>query len=307
MNYIRNIVEALKQFSHKVLGDFLGIRCMQLDGYEPATPSSSCGICHRNEQTFPCKKGYITCMNPSKRHKICIDCFEETTIRSCEQSQTSAFIQNGYRVACADCLAECGKQYRYKRGSIRSYCTQDVFNKFEAAVATAKREAANMHMQKKDAGKKFNRDRSLSRHALHVSENILVVHDRKLGGGGFCPNKLCNAPPFSPDWTHCMCLHCPKCEVTFCGWCLFSFGFNLNPSRKTEAHNHIKTCPNSQNPGRLYTRGDGESTKAEDFQIAHAPRKKQEVLKYIQDLSPADQMNIKIILKDDLKLCRVDI
>ena len=56
-------------------------------------------------------------------------------------------------------------------------------------------------------------------------------------------------------------------QVTFCGWCLFSFGFSLNSKRKTEAHNHIKTCPNSQNPGNLYTRGDGESTKAEDFQV----------------------------------------
>ncbi len=218
-----------------------------------AAAARVCGVCNDDNCNM------ADCVQCSAGHIVCKTCFALQIASETGADVRDAFVRNGCNITCAFCKVP------FRERDFVSVVSDEAFDKlklardevaelraenrlrgeFEARVDRLRQELArgqDAHTQK------------ISRHRLHIAENILTLK---------CPRANCGRAFL--DYTGCMALYC-QCGCGFCAWCLADCA--------TDAHSHVLKCPRNLQPG-------GYGGTLEQFNTAHRNRVGPLVLAYL--------------------------
>jgi hypothetical protein len=217
-----------------------------------AAAARVCGVCTDDYNV-------VDCVQCSAGHIVCKTCFALQIASQTGTDVRDVFVRNNCNVTCAFC------QVPFREREFISVVSDDAFEtlkrarddvaelraenrlrgEFEARVERLRQELArgqDAHTQK------------ISRHRLHIAENILTLK---------CPRAQCGRAFL--DYAGCMALYC-QCGCGFCAWCLADCG--------ADAHPHVLQCPHNLQRG-------GYGGSLEQFNTAHRARVRPLVLAYL--------------------------
>jgi hypothetical protein len=222
-----------------------------------------CGVCTEDHNVADC----VQC---SAGHIVCKTCFALQITSQTGADVRDDFVKNKCNITCAFC------HVHFHERDFVSVVSDDAFDalkrarddvaelraenrlrgEFEARVERLRQELArgqDAHTQK------------ISRHRLHVAENILTLK---------CPRATCGRAFI--DYAGCMALYCP-CGCGFCAWCLADCG--------GDAHAHVLACPHNLQRGSY-------GGSAEEFKTAHRTRVRPLLLAYLATVPQAENAEV---------------
>ncbi len=223
----------------------------------------NCGVCTDDYNVADC----VQC---SAGHIVCKTCFALQITAQTGADVRDEFVRNKCNITCAFCKVP------FRERDFVSVVSDDAFDalkrarddvaelraenrlrgEFEARVERLRQELArgqDAHTQK------------ISRHRLHVAENILTLK---------CPRATCGRAFI--DYAGCMALYC-QCGCGFCAWCLADCG--------GDAHPHVLACPHNLQRGSY-------GGSVEEFKTAHRTRVRPLLLAYLATVPQAENAEV---------------
>ena len=170
------------------------------------------------------KKECISCDN---NHDMCQECFETQVHSQISQESIGEFANNLCKITCKYCSTKNTFTDKKVIANIsENLCEQ--FFKIKEDILTRKAEIEYEKRHCENISKS-----KIEQHCNFICENILTLH---------CTNKKCNTAIF--DFNGCFAIECASCKSNLCAWCLGDYS--------PDAHQHVKTCKYSLNPGSVF-------------------------------------------------------
>jgi len=230
-----------------------------------AAAAASCGICLE-------KFNVSDCVQCTGGHVVCKTCFVLQIRAQTGQDVRDSFVRNGCNIICAFCKVP------FRERDFISVVVDDAFQLITRArdeVAELRAEnrlraeyEARMELLRQELARGQDAHaQKVSRHRLHIAENILTLK---------CPRAQCGRAFL--DYAGCMALTC-SCGCGFCAWCLQDCG--------GDAHAHVLTCPRN-----LLPKSYGGSH--DQFQTVHRERVRPLVLQYLAGVPQTEVADVSL-------------
>ena len=249
----------------------------QVEELENAAPAPA-------DADMPDAVDLITC-------NVCVDNFDPKTMQNCDEANpalhtvcTECFL-NGIRTAFNDskvdvkCLggARCGTFYSHK--ILRTVLPEPDFDRW-------------LILQKQDGVREVetSRDQYWKQHILSGEAQVILSSEEICDE--ILTNKCPNCRQTWLDFSGCFAVVCgnPQCRTRFCAWCM-----DFHHSEWHEAHFHVRTCPQSLNPGFFFCPNEdpqdplGEGKLEQNmryFKKAHIADRRRRYEEMMQNIAP---------------------
>lgn len=256
-------------------------RVEQQNSEEKKQNARSCGACYSDLLS---NEG-VSCsaLAPNVKHLLCEPCFNVMCLHQASVEERGKLKQNGSRIMCTFCAPPLFSAFSEKEIALylldenlalfRRACNEIIEARaYEAAESLFNTRLADI---RQDANTSAKAQKS-AHHRLHIAENILTLK---------CPRCKIAFLDFSGG---CLDLSCELCRCHFCAWCFADCG--------EDAHDHVKTCPQSTRPGIF-------GGNMDDFNKTHVTRRGQEVAAYLvsQAVAPDERDDVKRAIAIDLR------
>lgn len=229
-----------------------------------AAAAATCGACQDNCSVTDC----IQCAGG---HAVCKACFVHQIASQTGGDVRDKFIQTNCLITCAFCSVP------IRDRDFISLVADDAFQLLTRArdevteVRTEQRlradfEARIERLKQELARGQEAHERNVSRHRLHIAENILTLK---------CPRAQCRKA--FVDYSNCMALTC-SCGCGFCAWCLQDCG--------GDAHAHVLQCPHNALRGSY-------GGSFDQFETVHRNRVRPLVLQYLDGIPQTEAADVR--------------
>jgi len=242
---------------------------------------------------------------------VCVEDFSKNTMQNCngrtnrteanpegdpaEHHVCSECFIGGVKTAMSDsnvnvkCLGGCQTPYTHE--PIRKLLPEDDFAQWLALQT--QREAGRIQ-DARDAYWLQRIETGIDPEEAQVENTARLICDDILTNK--CGNPNCGQRWV--DFDGCMAIQCAKweCRHYFCGWCM-----NFHHADYHTAHNHVRTCPRSYNPGSYFAPGGVEmdfmgggdvATNMLWFKKAHINERRRRYNEVMRDIAPNLQRRI---------------
>lgn len=261
------------------------------------------------DEDIPASKGAV-CSNCTSPHFYCgvekNNCLGNMLLS--QSNDITHFARNSCEVVCACCVALTPKVLStFDVSIIARQSDREALDTYIRTITDVERQQGELATEKLRsehvveiaklneayANGRTSRLKSLTeRHRKHIIENIMTL---------LCPH--CNMVIF--DFINCFAVKHESdhptikygCGLYFCGWCL------AKSDNSSDCHTHVRACKHSMNPGNAY------GNFPVDFDLAHARRRSEAILKYLKaNISDQqDRVEVHTALQQELNDLGVNI
>ena len=225
-----------------------------------------------------------------------------------QSSDITHFMKNSCEIVCACCVALAPKVVStFDAAVIARQSNKETLDTYMRTIADVERHQGVMATERLRSqyaleiqilNEAFAKDRAdrlramTERHRQHIINNMMTL---------LCPH--CNMVVY--DFVNCFAVKHESdhshleygCGLYFCGWCLAKYENN------GDCHAHVRECLYSMNPGNAY------GNFPVDFDIAHAKRREESILRYLQAsiADSRDRNEVHMALQKELNELGVNI